>query len=349
MKKILIAFGVLVFAAGFFMCAANKAFSKEEKGLEILTLFNSPSHTENRLWVGTFQLAFNEIKNNIIKKDVIFENEPESFELRGLNNEEFNKNMLDEGSYYLSYGKTSLKAKKEIEDGIYKKFKEKSDILDSLDWGERFGSYYSYAMLKKEFEFLEEFEKLGKFAFNNKGKFEFFGIKDDSESKLNDNVRVLFYNGEKDYAVRLLTKSGDEIYLYRTESNKPMKDIYNKMLDESKKYAGNKSFTDKDTLMVPNLKIDSKRFYPELCNKVIRGTDFYFSQAIETIKLELDNKGGRVKSEAAIMMKTCALMPESNEIRHFNFDKTFVMFLVDKGKDVPYLALRVKNLETLLD
>lgn len=350
MKKILLIFGVLLIMAGFGACIGNRAFSKEGAGLEILTLFDSPSNTENKLWVGTFQLAFNEMKNNIIKKDVIFENEPETFELKGLNREEFNSDMLDSASYYISSGKTSPKAKKEIEKGIYEKFKEKSDILDSLDWREAKGSYYSYAMLKKDFEFLEEFDKLEKAPFNDSREvFEFFGIKEDSKNKLDNNVRVLFYNGENDYAVRLFTKTGDEVYLYRTESNKPLKAIYDKMIGDSKKFEGVRNFTKKDTLMVPNLKVDSKRFYPELCNKVIKGTDFYFSEAIETIKLEMDNKGARVKSEAAIMMRTCALLPVSEEIRHFNFDKTFVMFLIDKGKDAPYLALRVKNLKTLLE
>ena len=342
MKKFLTILFLLMFTTILGAFAQNNA-------LEILTLFSSKSNSQNKLWVGTFQLAYNDMINNIVKRDIKFQGESPSYNLKGLNKGEFNKSMLDENSYYTSYGLVSFEEKEKIKNGIKEKFNETSDILDSIDWTPEPFKYYAYAMLKKEFEFLEPFDELQNSSFNNsKKEYKYFGINKKSKGILDENVKVLFYNNENDYAVQLLTKSGDVLYLYRNDSDDKLNSLYNKMKKQSEKFKGEKIFLSKDTLKVPNLKINEERKYPELCNKKIKGTDLYFSDAIETIQLEMNNKGAKVKSEAAIIMKM-ALAPNfvNEKPRHFNFDKTFVLFLVDKGKNDPYLALGVKNLENL--
>lgn len=341
-KKNLILFALCaMLLSGCGVQANNKSF-------DILTLFSSKSEVKNRLWVGTFQLVFNDMKDEIIKHDIYFVNEKPTKDLIGLNNKEFNKDMLNESSYYKSAGKTSPKAKNEIKRAIKKKFNETSELIDHLDWKEGPGRFYAYAMLKKEFEFLNEFDKLEKSKFNNsKKEYEFFGIKKGSEEELFKNVGVFFYNGENDYAVELITKSGDKVYLYRTDKNQDFKSLFNKMKKDAQNYQGDPSFVAGDTIKVPNIKVKDKRNYKELCNKTIKGTDMYFSDAIETIEFELDSKGGKVKSEAIIMTRLNSIAaPIKKQIpRHFNFDKTFVIFLIDSGKDDPYLAMRIEDLE----
>lgn len=338
MKKLLSAIFCIFLFGG---CAISK-----QSELDVLTLFSTKSYTSNKAWVGTFQLVWNDMKNNIIGHDIKFLGEKPTSELNGLNAEEFNSSMLNEASYYTSYGKTSPSAKEKIEKDIYRKFEEKSDILDNADWSEGKGKYYAYAMLKKEFEFIEEFDELDKSAFNKKGEFKYFGINEKSSDKLDNNVQVLFYSNKNDFAVQLLTVNNDVVYLYRTNSNASFDKIYEKMMAKAEKYEGEREFAKKDTIKVPSLKINEMRKYPTLTNKTIEGTEnLYFSEAIETLQLELDNKGGKVKSEALLMTK-CNLIPpsETKTPRHFDFDRTFVMFLVDSGKENPYLALRVKDL-----
>ena len=276
------------------------------------------------------------MKNNIIKRDIEFIGYKPTEELIGLNREEFNSDMLNESSYYTSYGKISPKAKEEIKKGIKEKFNETSSLVDSLDWSEGIGKFYAYAMLKKVFEFEHAFDKLGEFSFNNSDKkYEFFGVNNDSDDILDNNIKVLFYNNPDDYAVQLLTKTNDIVYLYRNDKNDSLKNLYDEMISKKESFKGATRFKDIDTLKVPNLKIKTMRNYPELCDKQIEGTDLEFSTAIETLEFDLDNVGGKVKSEAIIMTRLTAMPGPMPQPRHFNFDKTFTLFLVDSGKLIP--------------
>ncbi|MBR2068909.1 MAG: hypothetical protein IJ877_04020, partial [Candidatus Gastranaerophilales bacterium] len=114
MKKLFVSLFLM-----FILCGCNSVISSSNN--EILTLFSSKTQSENKIWIGTFQLVFNDMKNNILKKDIYFKGEEPTDDLKGLNNEEFNSSMLNENSYYKSYGKTSFEARDKIKADIKKK------------------------------------------------------------------------------------------------------------------------------------------------------------------------------------------------------------------------------------
>lgn len=295
---------------------------------------------KNRVWVGTFQLVWNDFKNDIVKAPVKFKGGKSKL-AEELNKEGFTTADISDESYYKNKGIATPALKKEIEDGIKEKFNETSDILDNINWDSK--SLVVYAMLKKDFEYLKEFVKLADGNFNNsKENVEYFGVKTEDEAReLKDNLNVLFYNSSDDYAVKLITKGDDEVILYRTDDNKSLEKYIYDVNKKTEKFDGNKNFDKNDRLKVPFIKIDEMFNYDELCNKKIKGTNFEIQGAIQTVKFNLDNKGGSLKSEAALIMKMNLVPIE--EIRNFDFSKPFVLILKEKDKEIPYFIADIKN------
>lgn len=203
-------------------------------------------------------------------------------------------------------------------------------------------------MLKKEFNFENDFNELDAGTFGTKYKgVKYFGIEKNSDSKLYDQVEVLYYNSESDFAIILNTKEGEQIILSRGAEGGNFARIYNNIIEKAKTYTGNKKFTKNDFLKVPNIKFNTKKEFNELCNKEFLAKDgdrCTIEQAIQTIELEMDKSGGKLKSEAAIVMtETMALIPEE-ENRYFYLNDEFTMFLKEKDKDMPYFAANIEDI-----
>lgn len=310
--------------------------------IEVLPTMQSKSNTQDRVWVGSFQLVWNDFINKIIFNPVRFrEGMPQS--VIELNKQLFSTDDLSEKSYYKYAGRVTKKTKKTIAKSIKKKFKETSDLLDKLDLTPRNDMIIVYAMLKKNFEFIHEFDKLGSSLFKQEQPAEFFGISGTSKKALDSGVQVLFYNSPEDFAVMLLTKDDDEVYLYKNSANKAFNYLYADMLKKEKMYTGDKTFNNVDELKVPNLKINVEKAFEELTGRRIMGTNYVINQALQTVKFDMNNKGVKLKSEAAMTVMTTSLQPEV-EPRMFYFDDTFVVFLKEKEKKNPYFALRVNDI-----
>ena len=319
---------------------------QETKDIALLPTMNTENKSPNRIWVGTFQIVWNEMLDNIIKHPVEFIGGTTQ-DAKDLNAREFNKTDIGKDSYYTTYGFVEPKLKTRIEKAIKEKFNEASDILDQFDFSYNPGNILIYAMLKKDFKFLEPFEKLADGVFGqNPNKVEYFGIAENSPSKLYQNVSVLFYNSPNDYAVKLHTKSNDEVILYKTKDDKKFNELYKDVKNKTNNFSGNTYFNHNDRLKVPNINLYQMTSFPNVEGRAIKDSDFFISQTIETVEFKMDNEGVYLKSEAAIMMKlTSAGRPP--QIRRFYFDDTFVLFLIEKDKSVPYFALRVNDVETL--
>ena len=367
-RKILIIFGILIILFIIVFVVINKAniFSQKVtklqsvEGITVVPTMND-TITADSSWCGTFQLVWNDMKNEVVKKDVIFN--PQLDMVKNLNKEDFNETMLSEDYYYKIYGLKSLALKEQIENGIKEKFNQTSDILNDFNWSEseldnpnnpNVRRYFFYTMLYRKFEFLQEFDKLDNGKFGNKYKdVQYFGIDENTESSVGNQITVLYYNSKDDFAIIVNTKTDDEVIFCKSPNGSNFNEIYENMNNESNKYTGSRSFKNVDEFKAPNLEFDEKKEYTELANKEFKTADPYYDtaeiqKAIQTIKFSLDEKGGEIKSEAAIDMTASVTSvvskPKADEPRYFYVDDTFAIFLREKGKTKPYFAGRIDDI-----
>lgn len=315
--------------------------------IKIITSLEDPI-TENSAWCGTFNLIWNDLKNDLAKQDIKFEENSDIVD--NLNKGTFTENELSTDSYYKKYGTPSLALKSEIEKAIKKKFDETSDILDDFEW-ENHGEndYFLYAMLKKEFNFPKVFDKLDNGSFGDSTDVKYFGITNKTKDEVGKQINVLYYNSENDFALKIFTKENDQIIVSVGNKENSFLEIYNEILNQAKKYDGSKKFNDDDTFKMPYITFDLKEEITEVEKKLFyfsNGKSYTIDTALQTIQFDLNEKGGKIKSEAGLMLNESAALAQ-DEPRNFYVDKTFTLFLIEEGKDLPYFATKISDISSV--
>ena len=299
------------------------------KAVDILPSMSSTSGAPNQVWAGAFQLVWNDAVETLGK--------PVSSRalvsvLNGDKGPVFTQADLSAAAFYVKHGVNTLELKQNIEEGIFKKFKEKSEILDRIIWNGR--SLIFYSMLKKDFTFRQEFEDMGKDTFGNLEKpIEYFGAKTEAQKK---SVVPLFYQ-EDEFAVRLESNQNDEIYLYRTDREGTLEELYQSMMGQRKHTSSLKIY---DQFKAPRLKFtEIKDFLDDL-----KGVTFpkggNISVALESINFNMDKKGVKLVAEAILGVSRGGIMMQ--DPRKFIFNKRYVIFIQEKGKK-PYFAMLVED------
>ena len=318
--------------------------------IEVQPAMLSRSNEQDRVWAGTFQIAWNELLDKYTRMPVRFR-ESTPMTAKELNRKSFTGTSLSEKCYYKYLGKVNKNTQKIITKALKKKFNETSDILDGLDFAPNSSSFLIYTMLKKDFEFTSEYDKLGVSKFGKDMTAQYFGIDANTDSEKRQDIKVLYYNNQYDFAIILPAKGNDEVYLYKNGANKDFQSLYKDMTVKASKYTGSKTFNGTDELQVPEIKFDITKTFNELTSQRIMGTNLTIGQAVETIQFNMDNKVVQPKSEAEITVETAFSQTDEEEnigSRYFYLDNTFVIFLKEKPKGQtrtqPYFALRVNDI-----
>ena len=315
---------------------------EKTENVEVFATIND-TVTADSTWCGIFQLVWNDMQNELVGGNVKFQ-EPNVM-VDNLNKQAFKESDLSEEYYYKNFGIMSKELKQEIEKGIEEKFAEKSDILDLFEWPEvpTPDRYFFYSMLKRDFEFENEFKVLDNKNFAQTENVEYFGVDSNTAEEVRNQVSVLYYNSDTDFAVTLQTKQGDEVTLVRAPTGENFEEILENVERKESKYNGSETLNESDTLSIPNLNINALKEYTELENKefTLKTKEIaYIKKAIQTIKFKLDNKGGEIKSEAGMVVQKAAIL----ESRNFDFNDNFAIFLKEEDKDLPYFAAVISDI-----
>lgn len=321
----------------------DKKELKETKGVEVVPTLSDKVSADTS-WCPTFQLIWNDFKNDIVKQNIKFDKKLDM--LDNLNKEDFTKNDISDSYYYKIYGRKNLELKNKIETAIKEKFNQTSDILDQFDWSndaldsgeDVIDRYFLYSMLYRKFEFNKKFD-----TFNDKFKeienVKYFGIIKDND-EIRDQIKVYYYNDENDFAIKLITKNNDEVIVIKNPKGETFEEIYNNIKGKE-----TTDFNSDDNFMMPKIDFNVLREYNELENREIETIDgiYTIEKAIQSIKFSLDEKGGKVKSEAGMDVKF-ETTASDKKIRNFYVDDTFALLLKESNKEKPYFALRVDDI-----
>ena len=281
-------------------------------------------NTINNLWVGTLDLAWKDLEDKIGLNKIELEGEMPQI-ANDLNESTFSKEMLNPNDYKINVERTVT------------------------------NGYKIDATLNKELNFLESFDNFNdyKWTFGNSEEYiKYFGINNASPEKMNKNVEILFYNKlnngsllSNDMAIKLKTKEGDEIILYRTDDKKSFDEYYEDIKTKSKNYKGRTEFTKDDELRIPYVKVNGMINYNELYEKKIKNSNgLYIYDVIQNVNFYLNERGCNLSSKATMVTDYMGI---GQDTKYCYFQDTFIVFMKEANSDKPYFALKVDNNDIL--
>ena len=321
------------------------------KKTKVTAHLNEQISSDNLIYCSTFQLVWNEL-STFLKGRVSFTEQCSIVD--ELNKMSFTKEHLDE-SCYLTYADfISSGILDKIKTNLQQKFREISKLdLDPKSFSP--DDILAYSFLLKILTFEKKFEELKDFSFCDDGQgytpVEAFGLKTvkrDTEKKLRNQARVLYYSDDNDFTVSLRTLSQDYMVLAKTAPQSTLQETLSKV--RSNLWNDPDYLKNGETLQVPKLDFDLEHHYKELTGKIVcvdsKPTSYFVADAVQFIKFILNEEGAKLRSEAAMTLRKCAALRPPT-IRHFVFNKPFLLYLA-QGKDAPpYFVAWISNSEVM--
>lgn len=294
---------------------------------------------QNFLWCATFQMAWDAV---CATRGGPIQLQPASKLADSLNKHPFDLRWIDESSVFNTSGV--------VGDGIISKIREQKDspsrLLDQLAKSSAADDLVFYASLEKDLKFPIPFAKLGNWKLGRRAV-PWFGFTPNLENRepLLNQVRVHHYQAKNDFLIELATTGGgDQLLLAKLpQTPKTPRHISQIMLKNLR--ANPPHALGRDLLAVPNVVADESAHFTQLEGRRVTGTGMFLRLALQTIDFRMDEKGAKLRSEAAVSFG-CSAAPHIDP-RLMVLDPPFALILKRKEAPQAYFIAWFANADLL--
>ena len=311
----------------YYIFRISESMDPEVKKVE---LNGSITQKGNYLWGGALTLAWQHLRDQIIREDIrLVDQDPVVQKIvHNFNNCPFNKDHLSIESYYAraGYGNETVRL---INKEVKEKFPDKSTEPLKEDMKDCDIIGFAYFLKKLMFEF--PFEKSSVMFNGNEVK----GFKGKTKSQ-KEQVVVHQYKNRENFIISLQTKSEkDQIFIVKQEEKLLAEEVAEKV----KELKHGECLTKDDEFMMPKIKVRHSRQVKELLGKQVQNEKFqeyFIAEIYEIIKLNIDETGVKVENEGAVKMLKKAIRPK--EKKQVLVDRSFWLVMKEFKKEPYFVA-----------
>jgi hypothetical protein len=327
-----------------------------------------PEH-KNVIWCGTFQIAWDKFKNDIIKEPVQLIG-AEDLASR-LNRGELSRRNMEEKSFYATAGFVKDGIIEEILKEMEKRFP--SEPKPMFDEGYRAlpRASVAYCFLSVGVEFSIPFYVHDAFEFkasdgSRTGVTAFSGGSDESDAdirRVHGQVEILYYKygeqgGADQFAVDLCKHTEPyQVVLALMSRREPLNDMLKQIEQETSDFKRDPDYEELrqlrpiDRLIVPDVLYKLTHHFKDLEGKRLANEqwpDYFIFEARQMVDFSLSRMGVILKSEA-ILGGAAGIAPSRKELpRHFYFNRPFLIYVKKRGAEyAPFFVMWVDNAELM--
>jgi hypothetical protein len=297
---------------------------------------------KNVLWCATFQMAWDAASRHFGGPLRL---QPASQTAASLNRSAFNPQWIDGESVFHASGTVGDGVLDRIDQGA-RAMRHPSKLLGDLRKISKADDLVFYALLVKDLEFDKPFAKLGMWKVGRRAV-PWFGFTPDQRDTgdLLQQVAVHHYAARNDFVIELRSKqAGDQLLLAKLPQP-PATPAAASAAVLKRLRADAPCAAGADLLAVPNLVADEKVSFPGLEGRTVSGTGRFVRGAMQTIDFRMDEKGVKLRSEAALSFGCSA--QHRVEPRLMILDPPFALVMKRANAPQPYFVAWIANADLL--